>query len=71
MNEMQTAIERLQGLAESDQARIAPRINEYLSRLDSLRAAIREGLESGPAVPFDADAIIQRGRSRLATAAEA
>ena len=51
--EMQTALTRLQQLPEEVQADLAPRLNSYLNRLEDLRAAIQEGLDSGPAVPGD------------------
>jgi hypothetical protein len=60
--EMQAAIERLNALPESDQAHIAPRINEYLTRLELLREAIREGDDSGDAAPLDLDAVLAEAR---------
>lgn len=34
-------------------------------KLQNLRQAIQEGLDSGESIPFDADDIIRRGRERL------
>jgi Arc/MetJ-type ribon-helix-helix transcriptional regulator len=62
--EMQAAIERLHALPEADQERLAPQINDYLTRLEELREAIREGEESGPAVPLDLDAIKRDARQQ-------
>lgn len=64
--EMKTAIARLQALPETDQARVAAHINEYLTKLERLREMVHEGLESGPATPLDMDAIIRQGEARLA-----
>lgn len=36
-----------------------------LEKLAALRAAIREGLESGPAEPFDMEAILAEARAAL------
>ncbi|NBC18517.1 MAG: hypothetical protein GVY18_14520 [Bacteroidetes bacterium] len=63
--ELETAIARLQALPESDQARVAAQINEYLTRLERLREMVHDGLESGPATPLDMDAIIRQGEARL------
>lgn len=38
-----------------------------LHKLAALRAAIREGLESGPAEPFDIETIIAEARTALPT----
>jgi Arc/MetJ-type ribon-helix-helix transcriptional regulator len=62
--EMQAAIERLQQLPEAVQARLVPELNDYLTRLEALREAIREGDESGPAEPFDLDAIRRDARGQ-------
>ena len=51
--EMQTAVTRLQTLPEEVQADIAPKLNSYLNKLEDLRAAIQEGIDSGPAIPGD------------------
>jgi len=64
--DLKAAIVRLQALPEEDQAYIAAQINDYLTKLENLREMVREGLESGPATPLDMDAIIRRGRERLA-----
>lgn len=42
--ELQTAIKRLQALPGEAQAVIAPMLNDYLNRLDGLRADIDEGI---------------------------
>lgn len=60
--EMQAAIERLNALPEKDQALVAPRINDYLTRLESLRDEIRQGEESGHAEPLDMAAIKRNAR---------
>jgi hypothetical protein len=60
--EMQAAIERLHALPQADQEHLAPQINEYLTRLEELRDAIREGDDSGAAVPLDLDAIKRQAR---------
>ena len=65
--EMQAAIERLQSLPEPDQVRVAPRINEYLTRLQHLRELVAEGLadiEHGDIVEWDAEAFKQQARQR-------
>jgi hypothetical protein len=49
--EFQTAVKRLQALPEEAQADLAPKLNQYLNRLDDLRRAIRVGLESGEPKP--------------------
>ncbi len=36
----------------------------YEAKLGELRAEIRKGVESGPAAPFDADAIKRKARTR-------
>lgn len=67
--EMQATIERLRSLPETDQARVAPQINDYLTRLEHLRAMVREGLDDsarGDVVPFDAEDVIRRGAARRA-----
>ena len=46
---------------EKDQLRVA--------RLDQLRQAIQEGLDSGPAVEVDADEVKRAGRARRAAKA--
>lgn len=38
-------------------------LEEHEARLEALRAALIEGEESGPAVPFDSDAFLARKRS--------
>jgi len=37
-------------------------------QLKRLRKMIQDGIDSGPAVPFDMEAIVQRARERLAVA---
>ena len=67
--EMQTAIERLRALPEMEQRQLAPRINEYLSKLEGMRQLVREGLddvERGDVLRFDAEDVIRRGEGRLA-----
>lgn len=61
--EMQTAVERLQSLPEEAQQTLAPSINDYLNRLEDLRAAVQEGFESGDAGELDINAIIREGRA--------
>lgn len=63
--EMQTAIIRLQGLPLSDQNRLAPRINDYLNKLEALRNTMQSSYQSGPAREFDAEDLKRRGRERL------
>lgn len=60
---MQDAIERLKSLPDAAQDEIAPRLNDYLTRLEELRALIQEGLDSGPAEPLDIEAIKQEARA--------
>ncbi len=50
---MQDAIERLKALPDAAQDEIAPRLNDYLTRLEELRGLIQEGIESGPGRPAD------------------
>jgi len=64
--EMQTAVERLQRLPETDQVRIGDQINAYLNKLENVRQMVKEGLESGPPTILDTDDIIRRGHERLA-----
>ncbi len=61
--EMQTALHRLKSLPEEVQANLAPRLNKYLNKLDDLRAAIQEGIDSGSAGALDMDEIIQEART--------
>ena len=61
--EMQTALYRLKSLPEEVQANLAPRLNAYLNKLDDLRAAIQEGIDSGSAGELDMDEIIQEIRT--------
>ena len=63
--EMITAIDRLQSLPPADQERLAPRINDYINKLENLRAAIQKGIDSGPGKPFDIERIKSRGRKWL------
>lgn len=56
--------EDLSRLPAEEQDRYAELIGEL--KLADLRSAIREGLESGDPVPFDAEDIVRRGRERLA-----
>lgn len=60
---MQDAIERLRALPESAQEEIAPRLNDYLTRLEELRALVQEGIDSGPAETLDMDAIKREARA--------
>ncbi len=64
--ELETAIDRLQALPEPEQARIADRINGYLNKMEDLKLAIQEGLDSGPGREVDFETIKRRGRDRLA-----
>lgn len=50
---MQDAIARLTALPDTAQDEIAPRLNDYLTRLEELRGLIQEGVESGPGQPAD------------------
>lgn len=50
---MHDAIERLKALPDDAQNEIAPRLNDYLTGLEELRALIQEGLDSGPGRPAD------------------
>ncbi|MFT4605450.1 MAG: antitoxin ParD1/3/4 [Rhodothermales bacterium] len=43
---------------------------ERQAKLQGLRLAIQEGIDSGPAVEFDGDDIIARGRARTQNGAE-
>jgi len=49
----------------SDVVRAALRLlEEREAKLDALRAALVEGEESGPSIPFDADSFIARKRKK-------
>ena len=61
-SEMAAAIERLHRLSASDQDRLAPHMNEYLTRLEELCEAIRDGEESGPPEPLDMAAVKRSAR---------
>jgi hypothetical protein len=63
--ELRTAIDRLKALPEDDQQRFGAQINDYLNRLEDLRAAIREGFESGDAGEMDVEAIIREARAEF------
>lgn len=63
--EMQTVIIRLQGLPSYDQNRLAPRINDYLNKLEALRSTLQNSYQSGQAHEFDAEDLKRRGRERL------
>lgn len=63
-HEMETAVSRLQTLPEPVQGELAPRLNAYLNRLDDLRAAIQEGIESGNDGELDIREIIQEARDQ-------
>ena len=52
--------EALRLMEEQDQMRAV--------RLDQLRQDVREGLESGPSEPWDADAVKRQGRVRRSAA---
>ena len=65
--EMITAINRLQTLPPTDQERLAPRINDYINKLENLREAIQMGIDSGPAKPFNIEDIVKRGNQWLET----
>ncbi|MEM1095037.1 MAG: hypothetical protein AAGJ10_10575 [Bacteroidota bacterium] len=61
--EMQTAVSRLQSLPEAVQENVAPHLNAYLNRLDDLRAAIQEGIDSGNDGPLNMAEIIAAARA--------
>ena len=61
--EMQTVVTRLQSLPEEVQTNLGPRLNAYLNKLEDLRAAIQEGIDSGNAGVLDMDEIIQEARA--------
>jgi hypothetical protein len=66
---MQSVIDRLQRLPESEQEQVAARIDDYLTRLKQVRAMVAEAQEDvsrGYIVPFDAEDITLRGQARLA-----
>lgn len=50
---MQDAIARLAALPDAAQDEIAPRLNDYLTRLEELRGLIQEGVDSGSGRPTD------------------
>ena len=56
--EAQTVAQRLDALPEAERQQIAGRFNSYLNKLDDLKAAIQEGLDSG-------DDAVGRGRDHL------
>lgn len=60
---MQDAIGRLQALPDDAQEEIAPRLHDYLTRLDELRALVQEGVDGGPDEPLDVDAIKRDARA--------
>ena len=60
---MSDAIERLKELPDEAQGSIAPRLHDYLTRLEELRALIQEGLDSGPSEPLDMEAIKREARA--------
>ncbi|MCK9993287.1 MAG: antitoxin ParD1/3/4 [Alphaproteobacteria bacterium] len=45
-------------------------LEEHEARLEALRAALIEGEESGPAVPFDSDAFLARMHNKYANQAK-
>lgn len=66
---MQSVIRRLESIPEQDQDKFAPRIHDFVTKLERLRELVQEGLndiENGDVLPFDADDIIRRGEARLA-----
>ena len=60
--DMATAIERLKALPEETQKDLGPRLNQYLNKLEDLRALIQEGLNSGP--PRPAEEVFSRLEAR-------
>ena len=64
-DEMKTAIDHLKGLPHHAQETIAPRLNEYLNKLDDLRDTIDRSYQIGEPHKFDAEEIKRRGRKRL------
>ncbi len=63
--EMKTAITRLKGLPQNAQAKLAPRLNEYLNKLEDLRDTIQSSYQSGEPHEFNAEEIKRKGRERL------
>jgi hypothetical protein len=54
--ELETAIERIKALPESEQAQLGDRLNGYLNKLDDLRTAVQLGIDSlerGEGIPAD------------------
>ena len=62
-HEMETAVSRLQTLPEGVQGELAPRLNAYLNKLDDLRAAVQEGIDSGNDGELDMNEIIESARA--------
>ena len=54
------------GAVASEEEAVAVVLRGYLDRVEELRALVDEGIESGPAEPYDPDAIKQAIRDSLA-----
>lgn len=64
VEELKTAIKRLESLPPDLQKDFGDKINTHLNSLEDLRAEIQKGLNSG-SKPFDAEEIKRKGRERL------
>lgn len=63
VQEMETVVSRLQALPHDVQENVAPHLNQYLNKLDDLRAAIQEGIDSGNDGKLDMQEIIREARA--------
>lgn len=61
--EARTVAQRLDALPEAERQQIAGRFNSYLNKLDDLKAAIAEGIDSGDDGELDVEAIIREARA--------
>ncbi len=62
--EMQTAINRLEGLPEDAQQILAPRLNAYLNKLHDLQDTIQASRESGPPEVLSKEKLLARIQER-------
>ena len=61
--EAQTVARRLEALPEAERRQVAGRFNAYLNKLDDLKAAIQEGLDSGDDGLLDVEEVIREARA--------
>lgn len=65
VEELKTAIKRLESLPPDLQKDYGEKINTQLNSLEDLRAEIQKGLNSGNPTPLDIEDIKRRGRERM------